>query len=110
MTSSSNPPLERGLDTMLIVYSLLQGHPASIPCEQFIRGSTGWFTSAVALFEAKGVLTKIYGVQPALASQKLNQFAAGPIVVLDVDRPTALAALALADTHGLDLADAVLFH
>ena len=28
--------LERGLDTMFMVYSLLDGHPASTVCEQFI--------------------------------------------------------------------------
>jgi hypothetical protein len=33
MTSSSSPPSERGLDTMILVFSLLQGHPANLPCE-----------------------------------------------------------------------------
>ena len=69
MTSSFSPPLERGLDTMLIVYSLLQGHPAASPCEQFIRSQTGWFTTPLSIFEAKAVLTKVYGVPSSLASQ-----------------------------------------
>ena len=34
MISSSSPLLERGLDTMVLVYSLLQGHPALSACEQ----------------------------------------------------------------------------
>ena len=59
MTSSSSPPLERGLDTMVLVYSLLQGHPALTACEHFLRAHTGWFTSPLVLFEAKGVLTKV---------------------------------------------------
>src|SRR5438309_8433547 len=79
MISSSSPPLERGLDTMLIVYSLLQGHPAATPCEQFIRSQTGWFTTPLAIFEAKAVLTKVYGVPAGLASQKLVHFLAAPI-------------------------------
>ena len=29
MISSSNPPSERGLDAMLIVYSILDAHPDS---------------------------------------------------------------------------------
>lgn len=41
MTSSSNPQIGRGLDAMLIVYSLLDSHPASTICEQFIRACTG---------------------------------------------------------------------
>src|SRR5258708_2775932 len=73
MISSSSPPLERGLDTMILVYSLLQGHPALPACEQLLRAQTGWFTSPWVLFEAKGVLTRVYGEDPALVTQKLPQ-------------------------------------
>jgi predicted nucleic acid-binding protein len=110
MTSSSNPPIERGLNAMLIVYSLLSNHPASTACEQFIRTLTGWFTTTFTLFEAKAILTKVYTVDAPLASHKLAQFAAGPIVVTAVDSPTALAAISLADTHSIDLTDAVLLY
>jgi hypothetical protein len=41
MISSSNPSDERGLDAMLIVYSLLEAHPASTTCERFIRSHKG---------------------------------------------------------------------
>jgi predicted nucleic acid-binding protein len=107
MISSSNPPLERGLDTMLIVYSLLQGHPAATACEQFIRSQTGWFTTPLAIFEAKAVLTKVYGVPAGLACQKLIQFVAAPIVLLDIDAAIGLSALTQADSLQIDLADAV---
>src|SRR5262249_30687486 len=64
--------------------------PASRParlaaCELLLRAHTGWFTSASVLFEAKAVLTKVYGEDPALATQKLAQVAAGPVVLLDLD-------------------------
>lgn len=108
MTSSSNSQLERGLDAMLIVYSLLDGHPASTACEDFIRSFTGWFTTTFTLFEAKAVLAKVYAVDGTLASEKLTQFAAGPIVVVTVDLVTALAAMNTADAFGIDLTDAVL--
>jgi hypothetical protein len=49
MTSSSSPPLERGLDTMILVYGLLQGHPATKACEQMLRTHTGWFTSPLVM-------------------------------------------------------------
>lgn len=62
MTSFSSPLVERGLDAMIIVYSLLDQHPASIPCEQFIRSHSGWFTTALTVLEVKAVLTKVYGV------------------------------------------------
>ena len=67
MISSSNPSDERGLDAMLIVYSLLEAHPASTTCEQFIRSHRGWVTTAFTLFEAKAILTKVYAVEATLA-------------------------------------------
>ncbi len=95
---------------MIIVYSLLDGHPASVVCEQFIRGHTEWFTTTFTLFKAKSILTKIYSVDVVRASQKLANFAAGPIAVIAVDSAMALAAMNMADTCGIDLTDAVLLH
>lgn len=110
MTSSSNPPLERGLDTMLIVYSLLQGHPAAVPCQQFLRSYTGWFTTTLTVLEATAVLTRVYGVPPALSVQSLALFASGPVALLEVNQAAALAALSLADGLGIDLTDAVVVY
>src|SRR2546421_1408575 len=102
MLSSSSPPLERGLDTMVLVYSLLQGHPARTACEQLLRAYTGWFTSPWILFEAKGVLTKVYGEDAALTSQKLAQIAGGPIALFDLNPADVPIVFQLADTHDLD--------
>jgi predicted nucleic acid-binding protein len=95
---------------MLLTYSLLHGHPASLPCEQFLRAHGGWFTSTLTLLEAKAVLTKVYGVDPASASQKLQQFASGPLVCLELDTPAVLNTLTLADSLNLDHTDAALLH
>src|SRR6267378_7210334 len=110
MISSSSPPLERGLDTMVLVYSLLQGHPAALPSEQFLRAHSGWFTTPAVLFEARNILTKVYSVLPADATRKLTLFAAGPIVLLDLDPAATVSVLHLADTHAIDLTDAILLH
>jgi predicted nucleic acid-binding protein len=110
MTSSSSPTLERGPDTMILVYSLIQGHPAAVACEQFLRGRSGWFTSPLVLVEARNILTKVYSVDAARATQELLRFAAGPVVLLDLDQAATVAALQLASVHGLDLTDAVLLH
>lgn len=40
MTTSSSAP-QRGLDAAPIVYGLLNGHPASVVCEHYIRNRTG---------------------------------------------------------------------
>jgi predicted nucleic acid-binding protein len=110
MISSSNPPLERGLDTMVLVYSLLQGHPALVACEQLVRSHSGWFTSSWVLFEAKAVLTRVYGEDAALVTNKLAQFASGPVTVLDLDPAEVATVFQSADTLQLDLTDAVLLH
>jgi len=93
---------------MVLVYALLEGHPASAVCERVIRDRTGWFTTALTLLEVKAVLTKVYGVEATLATQKLMQIASGPLAVLPVELPVVLAALATADAMELDLTDAVL--
>lgn len=108
MTSSSNQPLERGLDAVIMVYSLLDGHPASAACEQFIRTHSGWFTTTLTLLETKAVLTKVYGVDSSLVTQKLAQFAAGPITILSVDVTTVLSSMHTADSLRIDLTDAAL--
>lgn len=110
MISSSSPALERGLDTMVLVYSLLQGHPAAPACEQFLRNHSGWFTSTWVFFEAKSVLTKVYGEEPIAVTQKLCQIANGPMILLDPQPADLAGVLSLADSHSLDLTDAVLFH
>lgn len=84
MTSSSSPTFDRGLDTMLVVYSSLTGHPATTVCEQFIRSRTGWFTTSLSLLEAKAILTKVYGVEAALATDKLAQLTDGLVTVVAV--------------------------
>ena len=79
-------------------------------CEQLLRQHSGWFTSPLVLFEAKGVLTKVYGEDPLLTTQKLAQVAGGPVVLLDTDPADIPMVLQLADTYAVDLTDAVLLH
>lgn len=92
--SFSNPHPERALDAMVLVYALLEGHPASAACEQLIRQRSGWFATAMTLLEAKAVLTKVYGVEPARGTEKLTQAASGPLLILPVDASIATAAMA----------------
>ena len=108
MTLSSNQIAPRGLDAMLIVYSLLDSHPASAVCESFIRERPRWVTTTLTLLEAKAILTKVYVVDATLASQRIAQFSAGPIEIIEVDLPMTLAAIQIADMLGIDITDAVL--
>jgi predicted nucleic acid-binding protein len=100
--------IERGLDAVIIIYSLLDNHPASGLCEDFIKDKTGWFTTPFTLFEAKSILTKVYGIDNVLVSQKLEQFARGPIHIFEVDFNITLNSMKMADMLYIDLTDAVL--
>ena len=108
MTLSSDQFAARGLDAMLIVYSLLDDHPTSAACESFIRDHTNWFTTTLTLLEAKAILTKVYAVDVNLVSQQLSQFSAGPIEIVEVDLPITLAAMQSTGTLEIDITDAVL--
>jgi hypothetical protein len=48
------------------------GHPAALPCDQFLRSQSGWFSSPLVLLEAKNILTKVYSVDAAAATAKLR--------------------------------------
>ncbi|MCE2402853.1 hypothetical protein J4G08_18450 [Candidatus Poribacteria bacterium] len=78
MTLSSDQYAPRGLDAMLIVYSLLGNHPASDVCEAFIRERASWFTTTLTLLEAKAILTKVYAVMPILSHNDFLNFPQDP--------------------------------
>ncbi len=44
LQATSSSLLQRGLDAVSIVYSLLSGHPASAVCESYLRNHSGWLT------------------------------------------------------------------
>ena len=108
MTLSSDQFAGRGLDAMLIVYSLLDDHPASAVCESFIREHASWLTTTLTLLEAKSILTKVYDVDTNLASQQLSQFSAGPIEIIEVDLQITLTSIQIADALEIDITDAIL--
>lgn len=106
--SSSDIQTGRGLDTMILVYSLLEGHPASSACEQFLRSRTGWFLSSLSILESVAILHKVYGVPLSGARRKLAEVCLGPVSVLPVNEWIVLEAIERSETLGIDLTDAVL--
>ena len=108
MTLSSDQLARCGLDAMLIVYSLLDDHPASAVCESFIREHASWLTTTLTLLEARSILTKVYDVDTNLASQQLSQFSTGPIEIIEVDLPITLTAMQTAAALEIDITDAIL--
>lgn len=108
MTFYENSSLERGLDTMFMVYSLLDGHPASTACEQFITSRQGWVNTPLLVIEGMAIMIKVYGVEPEIACQLVTDFAYGPISILPIELETITAAVDLSILHDVDINDAVL--
>ena len=97
-----------GLDTMFLVYSSLQEHPASAICEQFILSREGWVSTPLLLVEFYSVLTRNYGVDRQSARQKTMEIVGKPIEILSLEEHTVTAAIRLASEHNLDTNDAIL--
>lgn len=107
-TSSSGPALACALDTPILVYSLLDGHPASAVCDHLLRSQRGWFTTPLVLLESHAILTKVYDVAAPLVIQKLAQMIHLPIQVVDLGLQPTLDVLQSAASLGLDSTDAAL--
>lgn len=103
-----NSSLERGLDTMFMMYSLLDRHPASTACEQFITSHQGWVSTPLLVIEGTTIMIKVYGVEPEVACQLVTDFAYGPINILPIQLETITAAVNLSILHDVDINDAVL--
>lgn len=108
MTSYENLGLERGLDTMFMVYSLLDGHPASTACEQVITSRHGWISTPFLVVEGITIMTKVYGVESEIARRLTTGFAYGPINILPIELEIITAAADLSILHDVDINDAVL--
>lgn len=107
-TSPEDPTRETALDAVVMVYSLLEGHPASGCCVQLIQSRARLFTTALAILEARAILIRVYGVAPAAATAKLSQLAEGDMEIDGIDAAAMTAAMRLADEESMDVTDAVL--
>ncbi len=53
------------------------------------------------LFEAKAILTKVYGEDPVATTHKLSQVGGGPVVLLELDPAEVTTVFRLTDTYAL---------
>jgi hypothetical protein len=82
----------KAIDSNLLVYASLAGHPAMTTCEQYITGHPTWLTSVVNLIELWRVLVAVYGVSEGDAGTKFNDLRQA-LVVDDLTPAVAAAAL-----------------
>ena len=95
------------VDTPLLVYSLMAGHPAAAMVEQELRDGE-WGSTILVLMELYHVLTGDYGQPPAEAVQAVDRLARSPAHWASIDLGQAAAATAVRARTGLESADALL--
>ena len=92
------------VDSNIIVYSLLDNHPASEVCRDFLESKLyKFYISPIIPFEIYHVLHRVYGVPKSDAREKALLLFQASIEIFPVDGEMARNALEKAVTHGLEL-------
>lgn len=92
---------------MLVVYSLLGGHPAAESCEAFLSSRSHWRSSVLVQIEVRSVLIKAYSVAPESVDAGLSLLSKR-VHFAELTSDALENALELSRTSSLDLTDAVL--
>lgn len=100
---------KKALDTNIIVYSLLEEHPASTVCDALVRNSKyAFYATPITPFEVYFVLTRVYGVQKGEASVNALSIFDSPIRFLEIGAEDARAALGRSVNYDIDMNDSLL--
>ena len=100
---------KKGLDSNIIVYSLLEDHPASEVCGGYLKDSRHTFyTTSLTPFEVYFALHRIYGIPPAEASSKVLSLLQAPLTIFDVRASDLHAAIRRCATKGIETNDSLL--
>jgi len=108
MTSGSNPPLM--VDSNLLIYSVLDDHPASPVCRAYIARQGTITLTVLTLIEIYFVLTRIYGIVETQATDAIERLLCTPIELVSVDGPDVTTTLRLCASSRLDTNDALQLH
>lgn len=97
----------KAIDSNLLVYASLTGHPARAACAQHVAAHPDWVCNIANLVEMRHVLVSVYGLAEADADMKFADFRAALTVVRLTDVLVG-AALLLRQAHGIDVNDGIL--
>jgi predicted nucleic acid-binding protein len=101
--------MKKALDTNIIVYSLLENHPASEICEKYIRDENyTFYTTPLTPFEIYFVLRKIYGVNMEKSAEKALSLFETPLIIEEITAGDAEAPLKKCVQHNIDTNDGFL--
>ena len=103
--------IQKILDSNILIYSILEGHPASNACEQLILSGEDkffWTTSPITFYETFHVLVKIYN-QPAIkVLEKIDQIMKLPINIISLNSQLTFSSLEKCMRHSIDTNDSLL--
>ena len=108
MTSGSDAPIMVGSN--LLIYSVLDDHPASPVCRAYIARQGRLSLSILTPIEMYFVLTRIYGIPEAQAVDTVERLMRATIELVSADGPDIAAALQLCASQHLDPNDALQIH
>lgn len=97
------------VDTPLLVYRALDGHPARSLVQEELRAGE-WGSSVLVLFEVFQVLTREYAVSRSAAGAEVALLARSPISWAGLQAQATAEVAAVAEREGLASTDAVLLH
>jgi len=101
--------LRKAIDANIIVYSLLEDHPAAQVCDSLLRGDRyDFYTTPLTPFEVYYALRNVYGIEREKASKKALSLFESPLKFSVMSPEHAKAALERCIVHGLDSNDSLL--
>lgn len=101
--------LKKTLDTNVIVYSLLKGHPASDACDSLIRdGKHIFYTTPITPFEVYYILMRVYGIRKEEAASKALALFDSPLFFTEITVEDARPALKRCAAQDLDANDSLI--
>lgn len=103
--------LKKILDSNILIYSLLEDHPASDVCEAVILSCENkfeWVTSPITFIETYYVLINVYGQEASQILQKIRKISKTPIIIITLDKNLVLSSLEKALIHQIDTNDSIL--
>lgn len=95
------------VDTPLLVFSQVAGHPAESVVERELRRGE-WGSTVLVLMELYHVFVREYGESPTAAVQAVDGLRQSPIYWASIDANQAAEAIAVRARTGVDSADALL--
>jgi len=103
--------MKKLIDANLLIYALIEDHPASSVCEAFIRKENRYrklYTTVLTPFEVFHVLWRIYGLKREQAMEKALSLFNSPLSFIPITEEVARISLEKIVEYKIDSNDALL--